>query len=402
MNPSRLMQAGRHRDSAGPLSMLSGTDKPAPDAMCARYAFSGARSHAPQRSVPGPAPLATYLAVSYTLMVICATLYPMSGWHSIDYSALEYLFRPLSHRYRLDDAIANVLGYIPLGFVLCAALRFGRWRNLLAAMLIAGLLSLSLEFIQNFMPARVASKLDILCNLAGATLGALLAISIGRNLLSSEGALQRWRRFHIVPDKGGEWGLILAGLWLLTQLVPNGTLFATGSLRSLGLDGLSQLPVIDSHMLAASLALLATLATGLFVRELLRSQTRWPVFVLLLLGVGAKSLASWAFLVPGYALAWLTPATLYGLLTGAAVLWFALGLPAESRRWLAMIALSGTSLLASLLPATPYELFGQDLLTRGNFINFDGPTRLMASIWPFLALGYVLGRKSLARTAPTG
>ncbi len=336
------------------------------------------------------APLARYLAVSYVLLVISVTLYPMSGWHVVDASPLAFLDKPFAHRFRLDDAIANVLGYIPLGFVLTAALPVGRWRSALAAVLLSGLLSLLLETTQTYLPARVASTADLACNLTGALIGALLAASVGRNLLASHGALQRWRERHLVSGSTSEWGLVLIGLWLLTQFLPNDAVLATGNLRSLSNTLPSGLPLTGLPMPHAIQVTLAILGIGLFASTLRRSSVMWPILVLIALGLGAKSLASWAFLVPGHALAWLTPQVFYGLAIGLPLLGLALCLPDTQRKWLAMIALTICALLTSLLPDTLYEVFDQRLLTRGNFINFDGPTRLLASIWPALALGYLL------------
>ena len=52
-------------------------------------------------------------------------------------------------------------------------------------------------------------------------------------------------------------------------------------------------------------------------------------------------------------------------------------------------------MLVNLAPPNPYSLAALALWRQGHFLNFNGLTRLTASLWPFLALPYltVLGRR---------
>jgi hypothetical protein len=73
------------------------------------------------------------------------------------------------------DALLNLLGFVPLGFLLVAALP-GRRRLLLAAAVLAGgLASLGIELAQTLMVERNSSLLDLVLNTAGTAVGALLA-----------------------------------------------------------------------------------------------------------------------------------------------------------------------------------------------------------------------------------
>ncbi len=71
-----------------------------------------------------------------------------------------------------NDAILNLLGFIPLGAAMCCWLRqsqsFSRGPETLIIVVFCFLLSLSMETIQVWLPGRASSQLDILLNSLGA------------------------------------------------------------------------------------------------------------------------------------------------------------------------------------------------------------------------------------------
>jgi VanZ like family len=75
----------------------------------------------------------------------------------------------------VKDAIVNVLGFMPLGFLLSFWLeqthRSGRWRSYVFATLMGALISLGIEVAQAFIPARDSSMADVICNTMGAAMG---------------------------------------------------------------------------------------------------------------------------------------------------------------------------------------------------------------------------------------
>ena len=110
---------------------------------------------------------------------------------------------------------------------------------------------------------------------------------------------------------------------------------------------------------------------------------------MLVLGVGAKALATWAFFSAAAPLAWLTPGAGRGLLIGGAVLLPCLLLPR-----LAQHAIAGTSLLlatalVNLIPENPYLPYERQLAGFSNVLNFHGLTALVDSLWPYVALAYL-------------
>ncbi len=153
----------------------------------------------------------TLLAICVCL-VIYGTLFPFSGWQK------PGDFRRLFSAAALDDvsatdALANVLLYMPLGFL--AGL--GRRLRTIPPVLLATLsLSLGLETMQAFLPGRVASWLDVATNVFGAGLGAAAAATIcwvdvgwGRNLAT-----------RLRSDRIAWLGIAALAAWWCTQLIP--------------------------------------------------------------------------------------------------------------------------------------------------------------------------------------
>ena len=98
------------------------------------------------------------LALALMCLIVYASLYPFSEWRNQGISPFAFLGSPLPRYWSGFDVGANLLGYAPLGFLLVlSALRSRRitWA-VSAAVLASGLLSLSLETLQGFLPRACA------------------------------------------------------------------------------------------------------------------------------------------------------------------------------------------------------------------------------------------------------
>jgi len=75
-----------------------------------------------------------------------------------------------------DDIVANVIGFMPLGFTLCGYLVTSRRTRIavVATIAICGGLSLIIESLQIFLPTRDSDMTDVITNLIGAAIGALV------------------------------------------------------------------------------------------------------------------------------------------------------------------------------------------------------------------------------------
>ena len=336
--------------------------------------------------------LARNLALAYALLIAYACLHPLSGWRMSGLPLFDYLLAPWPRYFIFEDLLFNILGYLPFGFLAAAALpgTASAWRGVMQVTVLAALMSLGLETAQNLLPTRVASNLDLGSNVCGAFMGAMLGVRWGQAWFGAHGIIQHWRSAWIVSGRSGEAGLILLGLWLLSQLSATDLLFSSGDLRSL-LGISAPLPFSAERFIAFDTALTVTsmLSVGLFARCMMRARSPFPIVLLLALGIGAKTLASATFFATGAPLGWLTPGAERGLLIGSALLAVALLLPRLLQHSLAGSALLAATALVNLMPENPYLAYNQSLAQFSNVLNFHGLTALVDSLWPFLALAYL-------------
>jgi VanZ family protein len=337
--------------------------------------------------------LARLLLAVYALLTAYATLYPLEGWRDTGVPAFAYLSAPWPRYVTGFDLAANVLGYVPFGFLAVAALQ-PRLRAMPAFALATGAafaLSLVLEALQSYLPARIASNLDVLCNLAGAVVGALLGLRFARWPLK-EGPLGRLRHRAFLPGTAVDVGLVLIGLWLFTQLTPGMLLFGAGDLRSYldASDPHGQQPqffiLIEALVGAANLTAVTLLFSALSATRIgLRTR-----LVALVLAALAVKTAAFAIVMRAHdVLAWLTPGAEIGLVAGVAAALAAVALPRAAQFAIAAMLIMAATVLVNLAPPNPYLTASLRVWQQGHFLNFNGLTRLVSALWPFAALGYL-------------
>lgn len=347
------------------------------------------------KPAPPPTALPRYLCIAYIILIVYASLHPFSGWRDTGLPVLSFLDAAWPRYWTFFDLVINALAYLPLGFLLTLALRRLRWTAALAALILGSLLSFALECTQTWLPSRVPSNIDLACNTLGTGLGALLALWHGERLFARIAGLQR---YLLAPTPHVEAGLVMLGLWLLIQLSPETLLFGAGDLRHL-LDLTPAVPYEAQSFLVieTGITICNMIAVGLMARTLM-SRHGSPYMVLAAFFSTAlviRTLAAAILIAPAEALAWLTPGANFGLLIGGALLSIMLLLPASLRLALAGLALMAGTVLVNLTPPNPYSAAALVTWKQGHFLNFNGLTRLAASLWPFLALPYLtlLGRR---------
>ncbi len=339
-----------------------------------------------------PSPLARILFGVYVVLAVYASLYPLEGWRGHGLSPFAYLGAPWPRYVTAFDVAANVLGYVPYGFLCVVALHPAvRGRTAFAvAFLSAGVLSLLLEGAQSFLPARVANNLDVLCNLGGAALGAALALAAERRLMA-EGPLKRLRAAAFLSGAGIDAGLALIGLWLFTQLNPAALLFAAGDLRNL--FSAANVPAYQPQFFAAIEALTAAanlVAVGLLVSVLARQPAHALFVALVLIALAVKTAAFAILMRAENVLAWLTPGAQVGLAAGLVAGFVAMALPRTARLALAAVLVMAATVLVNLAPPNPYLAASLKVWEQGHFLNFNGLTRLVGTVWAFAALAYLI------------
>ena len=345
-----------------------------------------------------PLLLARYSALVWLGLVIYASLHPFTGWRDSGVSPQAFLEGGWPRYWTAFDIIANVAVYLPLGLFLALGLSSlpGRVTGAILATLLAGAVSFGLETAQTWLPARVPSNLDLASNALGGLIGAIIALWIGPRFFA---VLSRWQHRLVAPLPHAELGLTLLGLWLLIPLSPEILLFGAGDVREpLGLP--IALPFEASLFIRAEAIVVASnmVAIGLFVR--LMSASAWLAYglvpIFLLLGLAVRSLGAAVLIGPEHALAWITPGVQHGLLAGAVILLITLWMSLNIRLLLAALALMVAAVVVNVAPANPYSLAALAVWQQGHFLNFNGLTRLVSIVWPFLALAFLMqsSRKS--------
>lgn len=357
---------------------------------------------------------ATPLALAYAALVLYASLFPFTGWRwppGQDFASLALL--TWTRWQGGFDLTSNLLGYLPLGALVCIAARRSHWRwqpALLVAVLVPAALSYGTEVLQQFLPRRVPAMEDVILNSAGAAAGALLAL-----LAHALGLLGRWntlRELWFTRDSAG--ALALLALWPVGLLFPAPVPLGLGQVGERLREGLAGF-LQDVPWAAAAHALLATpapataalrpltetliIALGLLAPCLVAYSVMpagWRrvgvAFGALALGVGGMSLSTLLNFGPSHAAAWLGPAALPGLGLG---LLTALTLAPAPRRLvlgLGLMALTGLVVGVDQAPADPYFAQSLQAWELGRFVRFHGLAQWVGWLWPHAAILYLLSR----------
>jgi hypothetical protein len=252
-------------------------------------------------------------------------------------------------------------------------------------------LSLVLEAVQTYLPARFPANVDVLCNLAGAAFGAALGLQLAP--LIAEGPLQRRRAQAFLPGAEVDFGLVVVGLWLFIQLNPVALLFGAGDLRDFlaPFEGRARRPEffvsIEAFTTAANLVAVGLLLSALAApRRPVRGMIVGVVVAALVVKTAAFAILMRAENIFG----WLTYGALLGLVVGIVVALVAVAAPRTARLALAAVLLMAAAVLVNLTPPNPYLADSLKLWQQGHFLNFNGLTRLVSALWPFIALGYLI------------
>lgn len=348
------------------------------------------------------------LALIYTGLIVYASLYPFADWRYQGIVPWAFLSSPLPKYWTGFDVASNVVGYVPLGFLLVlSALRTGndRYAIVLAA-LAAGLLSLTMESLQSYLPVRVPSNTDLAFNVMGAWLGALWAWA-----MEKLGVLDRWSRFRarwFVADARG--GLVLLALWPLALLFPAAVPFGLGQvlerLEAALADVLHDTPFLDwlpvrdielqplvpgAELVCVMLGVLIPCLLGFCI---IRSVLRRTLFVMVIfiLGTAVTALSAALSYGPEHAWAWFGLPVKVGMVAALVLVVLLLWLPRRASAALVLLVLGVYLSLLNQAPANPY--FAQTLSTweQGQFIRFHGLVQWLGWLWPYAALVYVLSQ----------
>ena len=355
---------------------------------------------------------ASPLAWLYAALIVYASLYPFTGWRVPGPAVFHFLVLPWPRWWTWFDVVSNLLGYLPLGaLVFGSRLRSGASiRSAVAQAVLAGaLLSLAMESLQNFLPTRVASNVDLALNALGALLGAALGA-----WAQARGSVARWRELRdrwFMPRSAVATALLL--LWPVGLLFPLPVPLGMGQVMARLRDAAASVlagtraadalagwardaPVSAALSPPAEFALIALglLAPCLLAFSVARPGWRRLVLVLgaTLLGALVTTLSTALNFGPEHALAWTTPQTLaaFGVAAALAVA-FSL-LPRRVAAGLGLMALAALVTIVAQAPSDPYFAQSLQAWEQGRFIRFHGAARWIGWLWPYAAIAVLLTR----------
>jgi VanZ family protein len=385
-------------DPAGAAGMPSGTNTGA----------TAARQ--PRLVIPIPASVSIFLRLAllfYWMLILYASWFPFSGWRSNGTAPFAYLDAPLPYYWTGFDVAVNILGYMPFGALLVFSLYpyLRRFAAFVCASAVGLLLSGTIEAVQNFLPSRVASNLDLITNSAGVTLGALAGVLVTR-VFFEKGRLLLERRRWFTHEASR--GLIVLGLWPLAQIYPQGYWLGHGQWLPLFSEWLSDLwstPVDLSAMLLrgmefspeqywlAEIIVSSCGLTGAVLTLFCVLRTRAPRLMLALLLVGAavaaRTLAGALLFAPENAFVWMTPGAIGGMLIGLLMLSGLAFAPPVAQRRVAGLALIVSLVVVNIAPTNPYFAATLQAWVQGKFLNFNGAAQFLSLLWPFFTLWFL-------------
>jgi VanZ family protein len=336
------------------------------------------------------------LAVAYLLTIIYASLQPLRGWRLPPADLYGFLAAPWPRYITLTDVFANAAAYLPLGFLLTLGLRsvLRPLAAVIAGALLAAAVSVGMESVQLFLPARIPSNIDVLANSTGGLIGALAApLFLPSQIIGAR--LAGWRGRVFRPGTLTDTGILVAMLWVFSQLNPLTQLFGTGYLRNT-----FDLPELFFHtpglLLTAEAAVVFfnLLGLGLLLSTLLRPESRRGLVIaaFILSAILLKMLVSTVYSGPRGAFAWITPGVALGFCMGAMVLLVGLlSFGHGARLWLATLCILLALAAINLAPDNPYFSLPPPLAAGGvsHLLSFSEILRALSELWPLLALAYL-------------
>ena len=348
-------------------------------------------------------------------LIVYASLYPFDQWRDQGIWTWSFLTAPWPKYWLGFDVAANVLGYAPLGFFLTLSVMRMGWqtREVWVSTAAAACLSLALEGLQSYLPARVPSFPDFLLNTLGAFLGAVLA-----NSLEHLGLLRRWSQFRarwFVRD--AYMALVLMAVWPVALLFPVAVPLGLGQVWERVEDALTSAfeatpfedwiplrafelePLLPgAELLCVMLGLLVPCLLGFgVIRQV--GQRLLYLLVVLTMALGVSALSAALSYGPAHAWAWLDLPVMLGLVFGGVAALLFLPLSGRAAWAILLLAVLVQQSVLNQSPESAY--FAQTLQTweQGRFIRFHGLVQWLGWLWPYAVLMLALVHLSRERNS---
>ncbi len=334
----------------------------------------------------------TWLAV-YTLLIVYVSLSPFTGWRDLGTGIFHSFDWP--RHIALFDVVINVLAYIPFGLCAYVFLRPRSGPNVAAVLsIIAGFaLSFCMETLQQFIPVRIASLVDIIANTTGVIIGVLLTAWLAWTPHFSRIAALRDQIF--LRGRLANLGLLILALWFIAQLNPSIPFLAAGNVINTLLSPWNTQVDAASYWIPQAAAVgLNFCGLALFISLLIQRNVRPMIFAVAILALALliKTVAATILLKEPLLPNWLGRETLAGLAGGLVLLLIFSSLRHRHRVYVAgLIILAGgvMSKLAAIYDS-PSEILRVFKWPYGQLLNFTSLTQFINEVWPIAALVYLI------------
>ena len=348
------------------------------------------------------------LAFIYSLLIIYASCYPFSIWRNQGLDFFDFLWAPMPKYWTIFDVVINAVGYIPLGFLVFLTVRtqFSNFVGLVFALIWTGFLSVCMETIQGFMPLRVSSNLDVLLNVLGGFLGALMAW-----FASGLGLVKLWdeiKAHWFVGESRG--AVVLLALWPIALIFPTEIPFGLGQIAekfyrfvlshagnqevlvwplTLQFEKLMSASWLNSVLIGFGITFPCLLFYS--VVEIVWKRFFGMLFIVAT-GVAMISLSSGFTFGSEYAVEWLTQDVQIALILAIFISLLLLAVPTKGVLICLLMLVVFYLFSLNLIPLSTY--FHQTLSSweQGRFARFNGLAQWLGWVWPFTLVGYVMLR----------
>lgn len=173
-------------------------------------------------------PILTFV---YLALIVYGSLHPWKGWTWPNDEHWWQRIECQTRYFSTSDITVNILLYIPVGLSLYWVFR--TWTPVRAAIgwsLLAGIaLSGTMEFLQLFLPGRIASWRDFALNTLGTSIGIWMAWGTGPTTSWGQG-IQQWRQREFTFGRYTDFGIFVLAVWALAQLSPFIPEFGNGAI----------------------------------------------------------------------------------------------------------------------------------------------------------------------------
>lgn len=341
--------------------------------------------------------LRRYLLAAYVLLILYASLSPFTGWQEQGLEFWAVLVSPLLQTYSAFDAVSNLLAYLPLGILLALTLRvhMRELRGVLLSTLFGVLLSVSMEYLQMYLPNRTSSNADLLANGLGVLLGALLAAGVMQRQWFLRATA--WRIALFQRGQGVDFGLALVMLWMFVQINPSlpmlGNVFITEAAHRIFVA----MPEEPFSIWESAAVALNLLMMGLLLQTLLQTRRHAGVALLLIMCVvalvkffaAALLLKSWALML------WLNSEAMLGIVVGLVLMWVTGWLRGGQLLWMAALTVVAYFALTWWLldSATPSAAMRLYQWRYGHLRNYNGLSQIISLLFPLLLAIYLVGSR---------